>query len=45
MAHFLKQGDGFWLHREFDSLDDPVKIVSLDCKLTLREIYLYLDIA
>ena len=44
VAQFLKQGDGFWLHREFDSPDDIIKITSLDCELSLRAIYQYLDL-
>ncbi len=36
---FIKQGDGFWLHREFDSLDDVFRLASFDCELSLREIY------
>lgn len=39
VSQFIKQGDGFWLHREFDSLEDVVKLVSCSCELSLKEIY------
>lgn len=43
VSHFVKQGDGSWNHREFNSLDEVVKLVSLECELSLREIYEDLD--
>lgn len=39
VSQFIKQGDGFWLHREFDSLEDVIKLVSCSCELSLKEIY------
>jgi len=39
VSQFIKQGDRFWLHREFDSLEDVVKLASFDCELSLKEIY------
>lgn len=39
VSQFIRQGDGFWLHREFNSLEDLVKLAFCDCELSLREIY------
>lgn len=39
VSQFIKQGDGFWLHREFNALEDVVKLATCDCELSLREIY------
>ncbi|GAC1401805.1 MAG: Uma2 family endonuclease [Pyrinomonadaceae bacterium] len=39
VAQFVKQSDGVWLHREFNDLQDDVRIESLDCELRLSEIY------
>lgn len=39
VSQFVKQSDGVWLNREFNSLADVLKVVTLDCELTLDEIY------
>lgn len=39
ITHYLKQADGRWLQAEYDQLEDVVQLVSLDCALTLQEIY------
>lgn len=39
VAQFIKQSDGVWLHREFNDLQDGVKIESVNCELRLSEIY------
>lgn len=39
VSQFIKQADGSWLNLEFNALDDVLKIVTLDCELTLAEIY------
>jgi Uma2 family endonuclease len=39
VSQFIKQGDGFWLHREFDSIVDAIKLASFNCELSLKEIY------
>lgn len=43
VAQFIKQGDGFWWHHEYNSLDDMVKLATGECELAVREIYRYLD--
>ncbi len=43
VSHFVKQDDGSWNQREFNDLDAIVKLVSLECELSLREIYEELD--
>lgn len=43
VSHFVRQADGSWNQREFNDLDAVVKLVSLDCELSLREIYEDLD--
>jgi len=39
LTQYIRQGDGFWLQREYNSLDEIVKIESLDCELPMKEIY------
>lgn len=39
VAQFVKQSGGAWLHREFNDLQDVVKIESVNCELRLNEIY------
>ncbi|MBS1808915.1 MAG: Uma2 family endonuclease [Acidobacteria bacterium] len=39
VTHYLKQADGRWLQTEYNQLADVVQLVSLDCALTLQEIY------
>ncbi len=43
VSQFIKQADGSWLNLEFNSLEDTLKIVTLDCELTLAEIYQDVD--
>lgn len=39
IVHLVKQDDGAWIHREFNDLDAVLKLASLDCEITLRDIY------
>lgn len=39
VSHFVRQGDGSWSQREYSDLSTAIKLVSLDCELTLGEIY------
>ncbi len=39
VSQFIKQSDGTWLFREFNSLSDTVRLETLGCELTLNEIY------
>lgn len=36
---FTKQGENAWLHREFNDLNDKIYLSSLDCEISLKEIY------
>jgi len=37
---FTKQSAGRWLLAEFESLDDVIKLTSINCELALKDIYL-----
>jgi Uma2 family endonuclease len=39
VSHFVRQNDGSWNQREYSDLEAAVRLVSLDCELTLGEIY------
>ncbi|HXH71105.1 MAG TPA: Uma2 family endonuclease [Pyrinomonadaceae bacterium] len=39
VALFTKQDETVWLHREYNSLDESVYLSSLDCEISLAEIY------
>ena len=39
VTQLVRQDDGAWLLREFNSLDDVVKSPALDCELAVRDIY------
>jgi Uma2 family endonuclease len=39
VTQFIKQDENFWLNREFNSLDEQFHLASLDCDLTLTELY------
>ncbi|MGI8543476.1 MAG: Uma2 family endonuclease [Aridibacter sp.] len=39
VSQFIKQDDNSWLNHEFNSIEDEFYLDSLDCSLTLREIY------
>ena len=39
VEHFFKQTDGKWLYQSYGAIDDFLKIETVDCELSLREIY------
>jgi Uma2 family endonuclease len=39
VTQLVRQDDGSWLHREFNSLEEVMKSASLDCELALQDIY------
>ena len=39
VTQLVKRDDGEWLYRDFYALESLVKLESLDCEITLREIY------
>ena len=39
VALYTKQSETAWLHREYNSLDESVYLSSLDCEISVAEIY------
>ena len=39
VVHYIKQANGDWLQREYNQLTDIVSLVTLNCEITLGEIY------
>lgn len=39
VEHFHRLEDGDWLLRSFDSIDDTLALPSVDCRVTLHQIY------
>ena len=39
VSQFIKQPDDSWVFREFNSLNDTIKLETLSCEMTLDEIY------
>ncbi|HZB46012.1 MAG TPA: Uma2 family endonuclease [Pyrinomonadaceae bacterium] len=39
VTHFAKQSDGSWAYNEYNDLEATLKLSSLDCELTMREVY------
>ncbi|MDT7541824.1 MAG: hypothetical protein QOE33_1728 [Acidobacteriota bacterium] len=38
-THFIRGEQGVWTHREYNDLDAVMRLASLDCELSLRDIY------
>ncbi len=39
VEHFTKQADGNWIYKSFGALEDVLSIKSVECELSLSEIY------
>ncbi|MCU0239671.1 MAG: Uma2 family endonuclease [Pyrinomonadaceae bacterium] len=39
VVHYLKHNEKFWMQTEYDKLEDIINLTTLDCDLTLAEIY------
>ncbi len=39
VSHFIRLADGWWNHREYNNLDEFIRLISLDCELTMNEIF------
>jgi len=39
ITQFVKRDDGEWVHREYNDLNDVVKLASMDCEFLLSEVY------
>lgn len=39
ITHYVRQSDGNWLRRDIEGVDSVVKLTSVECELTLAEVY------
>jgi Uma2 family endonuclease len=39
VVHYQKHNEKFWMQTEYDKLEDVISLKTLDCELTLAEIY------
>lgn len=39
VEHFIKQADGNWIYKSFGAIDDTLNLDTIECQLSLREIY------
>ena len=39
VEHFVRQADNNWIYRSYGDIDDKLKIETVECELSLREIY------
>lgn len=39
IMHYVRQPDGNWLRRDIEGIDGAVKLTSVECELTLAEVY------
>ena len=44
ITHYVRQADGAWLRSDIEGLDSELNLVSVPCKLSLREIYALVDL-
>lgn len=44
VVHYLKHNEKFWMQTEYDRLEDVINLTTLDCDLTLAEIYEDIDL-
>ena len=42
---YTKRDERVWLHQEFNSLDETIRLSSLDCEISVSEIYSNIDFA
>jgi Uma2 family endonuclease len=43
ITHYVRQADGSWLRSDVEGLDNEIELVTLSCKISLREIYAQVD--
>ena len=43
VSQFVKHGDGFWMHTEYNELNEDIEFDSVPCKLILSSIYRDVD--
>ncbi len=39
VTHYVRQSDGNWLRRDIEGIENAVKLASVECELTLAEVY------
>lgn len=39
ITHYVRQADGSWLRTDIEGLDNEIELVTISCKMSLREIY------
>lgn len=39
ITHYVRQADGSWSRTDIEGLDSEIELVSISCKISLREIY------
>jgi hypothetical protein len=44
IEHYVKQQDGNWLLMTYDTVDNQIHLMSIDCTLTLEDTYNKVDI-
>jgi Uma2 family endonuclease len=44
VEHYVKQQDGNWLLMTYDAIDNQIYLMSIDCTLTLEDVYNKVDI-
>ena len=45
VTQFIRHENGFWLQTEFNSLDEIFHLRSVDCSLTMQEVYQDIEFA
>lgn len=44
VVHYLKHNEKFWMQTEYDKLEDVINLTTLDCNLTVADIYEDIDL-
>jgi hypothetical protein len=45
ITHYVRQADGSWLRTDIEGLDNEIELVTISCKMPLREIYALVDLS
>ena len=45
ITHYIRQADGSWLRTDIEGLDNEIELVTISCKMPLREIYALVDLS
>ena len=44
ITHYVRQTDGSWVRTDIEGLDNEIELVTIACKMQLREIYALVDL-